>query len=88
MDAVQDVCLFSRRRMTLTGIEEVGSFTEEQIILSSVLGMIAVGGRQLKIENFSMEEGKLELSGEVDSVYYYEKKKSGEKSGVFAKLFR
>lgn len=88
MDAVQDVCLFSRRKMSLTGVEEVSSFTEEQILLSSVMGMIAIGGRELKIENFSMEEGVLHLSGEVDSFYYYDKRKTGEKTGIFAKLLK
>ena len=76
MDGSQDVCLFSRRRMELSGIQEVGSYTEEQIILSGILGMIAIEGRGLKIENFSMEKKELSLSGEIDSFYYYEKKNS------------
>lgn len=88
MDGVQDVCLFSRKRIELTGIEEVESFTDEQIILSSVLGMIAIEGHGLKIESFSMENGELKANGEVDSFYYYNKKASGEKTGVFAKLFK
>lgn len=88
MDGSQDVCLFSRRRMELSGIEEVGSFTEEQIILSGILGMISIEGRGLKIENFSMEKKELSLSGEIDSFYYYEKKNSGEKKGLLSKLMK
>ena len=88
MDGSQDVCLFSRRRMELSGIEEVGSFTEEQIILSGILGMIAIEGHGLKIENFSMEKKDLSLSGEIDSFYYYEKKNSGEKKGLLSKLMK
>lgn len=88
MDGAQDVCLFSRKRMELTGIEEVESFTEEQILLASPLGMIAIDGHGLKIESFSMGAGELKLNGEIDSFYYYSKKSSGEKAGVFAKLFK
>ncbi len=88
MDGTQDVCLFSRKQMELTGIEEVESFTEEQITLASVMGMIAVDGRGLKIESFSTERGELKINGEIDSFYYYSKKKSDEKQGVFAKLFK
>ena len=47
MDAVQDVCLFSRKKMELTGIEEVESFTDSLITAASVLGMIAIEGRNL-----------------------------------------
>ena len=88
MDGTQDVCLFSRRRMELSGIEEVESFTEEQIILSSTMGMICVEGNALKIENFSMDKKDLSLSGEIDSFYYYEKKHSGERKGIFSKFLK
>lgn len=88
METSQDVCLFSRKRMELSGVEEVESFTDEQIIAASTLGMIAVEGRGLKIESFSTERGELKINGEVDSFYYYNKKKSDEKHGVIAKLFR
>lgn len=88
MDRAQDVCLFSRSRMELTGIEEVESLTEEQITLSSVLGMIAIEGRGMKIESFSTEKGELKVTGEFDSFYYYGKKDKGEKKGVMARLFK
>jgi len=84
----QDICLFSRRRMELTGIEEVESFTDEQITVASSLGMIAVEGKNLKIESFQTEYGSLTINGEVDSIYYYGKQENGEKRGIFAKLFR
>ena len=84
----QDVCLFSRRRMELTGIEEVESFTDEQITVVSALGMIAVEGKNLKIESFNTEHGSLKINGEFDSFYYYGKQEKDEKKGLFAKLFR
>ncbi len=88
MEGRQDVCLFSRKRMELCGIEEVEGFTEEQIVLSSLLGMIAIEGKKLKIESFSMEAGELKINGEIDSVYYYEKSGNGEKRGMLARLFK
>ena len=84
----QDVCLFSRRYMELTGIEEVGSFTDEQITLVSSLGMIAIEGKNLKIESFQTESGLLKINGEVDSFCYYGRQENEEKRGIFAKLFR
>ncbi len=74
--------------MELTGIEEVESLTDEQITLSSDLGMIAIDGRGLKMESFSTEKGEVRLSGEFDSFYYYGKRDKSEKRGVFAKLFK
>jgi len=88
MDSQQDVCLYSRKRMELCGIEEVESFTEEQITLSSVLGMIAIDGKNLKIESFSTENGELKIIGDIDSFYYYTKKDHNEKRGIMSKLFK
>ena len=84
----QDICLFSRRRMELTGIEEVESFTDEQITVASSLGMIAVEGKNLKIESFNTEHGTLRINGEFDSFCYYSSPDSDGKKGIFAKLFR
>lgn len=84
----QDVCLFSRKRMDLTGIEEVETFTEDQIILESSLGMISIEGKNLKIESFSTENGQLKIIGEIDSFFYYNKKSSEEKQSFLSKLFK
>ena len=86
MDAVQDVCLFSRKKMELTGIEEVESFTDSLITASSVLGMIAIEGRNLKIECFSTDDGNLRITGDFDSISYYAKREKQEKSGLFSRL--
>ncbi|MBQ2727033.1 MAG: hypothetical protein IJF78_15120 [Clostridia bacterium] len=86
MDAVQDVCLFSRKNMELTGIEEVEGFTDELITVSSVLGMIAIEGRNLKITSFSTDDGNLRITGDFDSISYYAKREKQEKIGLFSRL--
>ena len=88
----QDVCLFSRKRMELGGIEEVESFSETEIVLVSSLGRIAVNGSGLKIGRFSAEQGTLELTGTVDAFVYLEGLDGDggerEKRGFFGRLFR
>ena len=88
MDQKQDIRLFSRKRMELSGISEVGSLTDEQITLSSSLGNIAIEGRDLKIESFSTEKGDLIINGDFDGVYYFGQKDDGEKRGLFRKLLK
>ena len=88
MDEKQNVCLFSRSRMELSGIREVESFTETAITLDSVLGMIAIEGKNLKIESFSAEKGELYINGEFDGMYYYGKQNKDEKNGFLSKLFK
>lgn len=88
MDREQNVCLFSRNRMEISGVEEVESLTEEQIILSSDLGMIAIDGHGMKMESFSTERGEVKITGEFDGFYYYGKRDKGERRGVLGRLFK
>ena len=88
MEEEQDIRLFSRRRMELSGITEVGGFTDEQITLTSTLGDIAIEGHGLKIESFSTDKGELIINGDFDGLYYFGRKDDGEKRGFFKKLLR
>ena len=84
----QDVCLFSRKRMELKGIEEVESFSDAEIVLVSSLGRIAVSGSGLRIGHFSAEKGELELTGNVDAFAYLDGEEEGERRGLLGRLFR
>ena len=84
----QDVCLFSRKRMQMSGILAVESFSDEQITLESELGMIAVDGKNLKIESFSTDRGDLFIVGEIDSFYYYTSDKTKKSGRFFSNFFK
>ncbi len=85
-DPPQDVCLFSRRRMELTGIVSVESFSDREIILTSTLGRVALDGENLKIESFSTERGELIVNGRIDAFAYYGSDDGKEKRGFFGRL--
>ncbi len=83
----QDICIYQRKRIELSGIEEVESFTENAIVMRSILGSVSVEGEGLKIDRFSTEQGELIITGRFDSVYYFDGE-SGDKKGFFAKFIR
>lgn len=83
----QDIRLFSRKRLELTGIEEVESFTDNSIQMHSALGSLSVEGENLKIESFSTEKGELLIDGRIDSIWY-SSSESGEKKGFFSRLMK
>jgi len=83
----QDVRLFSRKHLELTGIEEVESFTDNSVVMKSLAGMVSVEGEGLKIECFSTEKGELVIDGKIDSIYYFGSD-TGEKRGFFSRLIR
>ncbi|MCI9449432.1 MAG: hypothetical protein HFE30_04175 [Clostridiales bacterium] len=67
----QNVLMLNRSRMELSGISEVESFTDENILALSSLGDISIDGEELKIESFSAESGKLVVNGKFDGFCYF-----------------
>lgn len=74
-----------RSRAEITGIREVESFNENGIDLISFDGGISVEGESLRIEEFSVETGKILVLGRITGVFYYDKqeKNSTKRSGWF-----
>lgn len=79
----------NRKKMTLTGILNVESFNEQEIILETVLGMLAVKGVSLHMNKLNLESGDLSIDGDVNSCIYSQKQDFKTKgAGFFSKLFK
>lgn len=81
--AVSDVILESRKKVTLTGISDVESFDEQEILASSECGDVTIHGSELKICKLSVETGDMTVEGRIDSISYDDAKK---KSGIFSRM--
>ena len=79
-----NVCIYDRKKAEMTGISEVESFHDAGITLLSGFGTISVEGEELKIDSFSVETGKICISGNITGLYYYENAKPA-RSGFFSR---
>ena len=64
--------LNDRRRLTVSGVEDVESFDEETVTLVTCGGTLGVRGSGLKIEKLSLDGGELVVEGHIDSLDYAE----------------
>lgn len=69
----QNVFLYSRSKLELTGISDVCEFCESSVEMAVDEGFIGVDGRDLKIEYFSSDSGKVCIHGEICAIVYYSK---------------
>jgi len=60
----------NRQKAALTGISEVLAFDENQVILSTDAGEIALTGEELHVTRLMLEEGQLTVEGRIDSIFY------------------
>lgn len=73
----QKLTLEDRRRLTVTGVQEVESFDENAVVLHTNRGMLIVRGRELHLKQLSVDGGQVAVDGHVDALLYEEGRKEG-----------
>lgn len=81
------ITLENRKMLSISGITDIDSFDEREIILYTSMGELTVTGRELHIHSISIENGSLSVEGDIWSLQYGDKDKQSPVS-LLGKLFR
>lgn len=88
-EALHNLILEDRKKLTLSGIEDVDSFDEDSITLFTDTGSLTIRGTNLHINKLSVETGEVVIEGEVFSLVYADGDMAkGHGAGFLSKLFR
>lgn len=81
-----DLIIENRKILKATGVLDVEGFDGTKVF--AMLDGIAftVGGKGLKVTNFSAESGDLRIEGEIDSVTYTAD--LSRRAGILSRIFR
>lgn len=77
----------NRQRAVITGVEDVDSFNEQMVMLSTSQGMLTLLGEQLHIANLNLENGQLTVEGQIAALEYDDSVRPGP-GRTFARLFK
>lgn len=79
-----------KKRQTgrVTGVKEVDSFSEEEILLQTEEGRLRVKGSGLHIQALDLKEGILTMEGRTDSLTYLSKGEKVQAESFMKRLFR
>lgn len=80
------VVLEERGSLSVSGVEEVERFDENEIVMATVRGTLVIRGSGLHIEKLSLDGGELKVEGNVDSLSY-EDDGGRERQSFLARLF-
>ena len=75
--------LAERNKLTVTGVTEVVSFEDREVVLQTGMGRLTVQGSQLQLKTLSLEGGQMEVEGSVSALVYEE----ARQGGWFSRLF-
>lgn len=74
----------SRENIKLRGVEEVISFDEREVVLRTECGGMTIEGEGLHIGVLNVEEGRVEVDGKIDGLYYFDNTQA-QKKKLFGK---
>ena len=80
----QNIILEDRKRLNVSGVEEVVSFDDAVVVMETDLGELVVRGAELRVEQLSVDTGDLCVEGRIAELCYLEKR---TKAGLWERLF-
>jgi len=80
------IVMEGRAKLSVSGVSDVGSFNEQEIVMETGEGRLTVRGDGLHMERLSVDSGDVAVTGRVDSLEYSSGAAQGD--GFLARLFR
>ena len=85
--AVQNLILENREKLSISGVIDVLSFDDQIVILETELGMLTIKGEDLRINKLSIDTQDVIIEGNIVSLSYSDKEE--RKSGnLLGKIFK
>lgn len=80
----------NREQIEITGVVHVDSFDDEEIIIETELGLLAIRGENLHIKHLNLEQGEVTVEGYVLEMAYAEDKGGGRSrsKSLLERLFK
>lgn len=87
-DKKSSLKLDNRKKLSLSGVVEVISFNDENIILNTNLGTLTIKGEGLKMNKLDVQNGEVMITGIVNSCIYTTSEVKKDKDSIFSRLFK
>lgn len=84
--APHNLIIESRAHAAVSGVVDVESFDEHEIVMATSMGTLILGGSNLRIERLSLDTGDVTVEGTIDKFEYAEAMR--EPGGFLGRLFR
>ena len=82
-----NIIMEGRRKLSASGVEDVESFDENEIVMVTALGVLVLTGKELRIEKLSLDTGDVIVEGAIDK-FEYEDIARADGTGFFSRLFK
>ncbi|WP_050613579.1 sporulation protein YabP [Bacillus testis] len=83
-----DVVMRGRKLLEITGVKQVESFDNEEFLLETSMGFLAIKGENLQMKNLDVDSGIVSIKGKIYDLVYVDEPSGDKAKGFFGKLFK
>ena len=81
--------MINRSSCMISGLQDVVSFDENQIVLDTDMGLLTIKGKNLHVSRLTLEKGEVDVDGTIDSLVYSSNEAYRKSGGSFlSRLFK
>lgn len=88
MSEGHSLSLLDRKSLAVTGVNHVDSFDESKILLKTSFGLLVLKGEDLNVNQLNLDEGKVSITGNINSLHYLDEAQLNKGKGVLQKLLK
>ena len=87
-ESAHNVIMENRRKLSVSGVEDVDNFDESTVTLITAMGALTVRGMGIRINKLSIETGEVMIEGDIDSFEYSDSSAERDGGGFISRLFK
>ncbi len=87
MQAMHNVIMENRAKLTLTGVKDIHSFDDELVLVETEMGILTIKGVDLKMNKLNLDNTELIVEGKIIALVYSESEIE-KKGKMFNKIFK
>ena len=84
----QEVKMTDRSNISLTGVNKIVSFDDEEFLMETTMGNLRLLGESLELLKLDTVDGNVKIKGKINSFTYIDSKIKSKDEGIVAKLFK
>jgi len=83
-----EIKITDRSIISLSGINKISSFDDQEFLMESNMGIILLKGEGLEIVKLDTHDGNVKIKGKLMSFAYIENIKKNKEESIISKLFK
>lgn len=84
----QEVKMIDRSSITITGVNKIVSFDDEEFLMETSMGNLRLLGSSLELLKLDTTDGNVKIKGKINSFMYIDGKIKNKEDSMIAKLFK